>query len=278
MKAKCALFFAYAFLSVGLSLGGAYLHWVVCVKHQIVSPLVFTLLMLIISGGVAVFYFRLLNRFQTRWFHYFLVWLFLFVPMIASFRYVALANEQLKPLQSIKEIDSNKNELFVAISTCFVNKNQVGIYKHSHTTGRGGSYYVLNVNIVLPIYETASDTAGVPIAYLGFDFRKTIDNDLSEVEKKQAFNQLQAESTEQAKTTDFSKYNYFEQVKDADKKKHYISASKQIANYDLPILEGYTEPFEAKTKYEQRWSIGTILTGLAVWLVMLLLLKPKSEQ
>ena len=295
MKEKITLLFKpFLIALIGLIIGYSFLHWVIFIELEI-----FPLKKIITNFGIPIVltgltaWFFLLPRFKLlnleakkgnwRDFYSVILWMILTVPLIITQEYLVSATGKLTELNSVNEINTSELTKYYTIRDYFIDKNTIGVHSSFDVSGKHNNNFNMHIYIALPIFENALDTNDTdikPSAWLGIEYKETINNRLEENEKEEKYQQFADESQTDFDNTNVSKFIYLDRLGHSDERDGFIEAIEKNPIYEPNeiILKSVNETFEARNGSKLSWIIGSSLVGSIVWLIMLFIPKIDDQQ
>ncbi len=126
-----------------------------------------------------------------------------------------------------------------------------------------------------------SDTTAIPRAWLGIEFTKEMNNNLSRDEENSKFKAFEAATDTEFSHKNLDSFVYLDRIGVNDRRKAYLKAldSKFSSLPAKPVIfEAKTEPFEARNGEKSGWIFKSFGIGALVWLIMILIPKLKTEE
>jgi rhomboid protease GluP len=293
MKDKIKLLFIPFIVTLAvLIIGYTFLHWLLFIELEIfpLKEIITNFGIPIVLTGLAAWFilrprFKILNleakRGNWRDFYSFILWIALTVPLIISQEYVVSATGKLTELNSINEIDKFELTKYYSLKDYYIDKNAIGVHSAFDVSGKHNESFNMHIYVALPIFESVSDTSKTePAAWLGTEYRETINNRLEPNEKEQLYQEFANESQKDFDLKNVSDFVYLDRLRHSDKREGFVEAIKQNQLYkpnDI-VLEAVNEPFEARNGNKLAWIFGSSLLGSIIWLIMLLIPKIDKQQ
>jgi membrane associated rhomboid family serine protease len=133
----------------------------------------------------------------------------------------------------------------------------------------------------LPIFEKPDDvTDSEPLAWLGIDYKERISNRLKPDDKEKEYLIFADRSQSDFDRRNVSRFVYLDRIGNSDERDGFIEAIKRNPVYKpcqivfIPV----NEPFEARNGDKLFWTGISLLTGLVIWLIMILTPKTNKRQ
>ncbi len=286
------LFVPFLLTLSSLIIGYTFLHWLLFIELKIfpIKEIITNFgIPTVLTGLVAWFIlrprFKILNletkRGNWRDFFSFILWIALTVPLIISQEYIVTASGKLTELNSINEINNTELTKFYSLKDFYIDKNAIGVHSAFDVSGKHNDKFNMHIYVALPIFEKASDTINMePSAWLGTEYRNTINNSLEPDEKEQKYQEFANTSQKDFDNKNFSEFEYLDRIGYSDKRDGFIEAIKSNPIYEPNelILEAVNEPFEARNGKKLEWILGSSLVGSIIWLIMIFIPKIDSKQ
>lgn len=291
MKDKIKIIFIPTLLTLlGLIVIYTFLHWILFIKLELfgLKEFITNFGIPITLTGLAAWIllrpkFKILDleakRGNWRDFYSFILWVILTVPLIVAQEYIVTASGQLTELNSIDEISTAKPTKFYKLKNYYINKKAIGIHSAFDVTGKHNESFNMHIYVALPILASKADTTKSEcFAWLGIEYRETINNRLDQSEKERKYQAFASRSQRDFDAKDVSKFTYLDRIGNSDKKEGLIAAIKKnkLVTGSQIILVAVNEPFEARNGKKLSWLLGSSLIGLSVWLLMLMI--PKIDE
>lgn len=291
MRDKIKIIFIPTLLALlGLIIIYTFLHWILFIKLEL-----FGLKEIITNFGIPVTLtgltawillsprFKILDleakRGNWRDFYSFILWVVLTIPLIIAQEYIVTASGQLTELNSIDEINTIESTKFYTLRNYYIDKKAIGIHSAFDVTGKHNESFNMHIYVALPVLEKEADTTKLECsAWLGIEYKETINNRLDQSEKERRYQEFSARSQRDFDRKDVSKFTYLDRIGNSDKKEGLLEAIKKnsFINGNQTVLVPISEPFEARNGSKLSWIFGSSLIGLSVWLLMLLV--PKTDE
>jgi rhomboid protease GluP len=284
------LFIPFILTLIALTVGYTFLHWILFIQLDLfnLKEIITNFGIPIVLTGLAAWFllrprFKILNleakRGNWRDFYSFIMWIALTIPVIIAQEYIISATGKLTELNSINEISKHELTKYYSLKNCYINKNAIGVYSAFDVSGKHNESFNMHIYIALPIFEKGSDTSNIePAAWLGIEYRETINNRLEQNEKEEKYQAFTNESEKDFDSKNVSEFVYLDRINHSDKREGFIEAIKTNRRYKANdiVLKAINEPFEARNGNKLAWIFGSSLIGSIIWLIMLLI--PKIDQ
>jgi len=291
MKDKINLLFKPFILTlIGLTVGYTFLHWILFIQLDLfqLKEIITNFGIPIVLTGLAAWFllrprFKILNleakRGSWRDFYSFIMWIALTIPVIIAQEYVVSATGKLTELNSINEISKHGLTKYYSLKNYYIDKNAIGVHSAFDVSGKHNESFNMHIYTTLPIFEKVSDTNNVePAAWLGIEYRETINNRLEQNEKEEKYQAFANESQKDFDSKNVSEFVYLDRLSHSDKREGFIEsikANKKYKSNDI-VLEAVNEPFDARNGNKLAWIFGSSLIASIIWLIMLLI--PKIDE
>lgn len=286
------LFVPFLLTLSSLIIGYTFLHWLLFIELEIfpIKEIITNFGIPIVLTGLAAWFilrprFKILDleakRGNWRDFFSFILWIALTVPLIISQEYIVTASGKLTELNSINEINNTELTKFYSLKDFYIDKDAIGVHSAFDVSGKHNDKFNMHIYVALPIFEKASDTINMePAAWLGTEYRNTINNRLEPDEKEQKYQAFANESQIDFDEKNVSDFVYLDRLRHSDKRDGFIEAIKSNPIYEPNeiILEAVNEPFEARNGKKLEWILGSSLVGSIIWLIMIFIPKIDSKQ
>jgi rhomboid protease GluP len=119
-----------------------------------------------------------------------------------------------------------------------------------------------------------------PKVWVGVNYKKRIDNDLSDEEKYREYNLFVNESVRHFKAREIGGFAYLDRLGNTPERKGYVTAIKESNYYDdanpLVLVPVYG-PFKERNGNKLQWIFGSFGIGAGVWLLMILAAPVRSR-
>jgi membrane associated rhomboid family serine protease len=284
------LFVPYILTLAVLIIGYTFLHWLLFIELEIfpIKEIITNFGIPIVLTGLAAWFilrprFKILNlevkKGNWRDFFSFILWIALTIPLIISQGYIVTATGKLTEMNSINEINSSELTKFYTLKEFHIDKKAIGVHSSFDVSGKHNDKFNMHIYVALPIFEKESDTNKVePAAWLGTEYRNTINNSLEPDEKEQKYQEFANESEKDFDKKNVSSFVYLDRLRHSDKREGFIEAIKSNPIYEPNdiVLEAVNEPFEVRNGKKIEWVLGSSLIGSVIWLIMILI--PKVDE
>jgi len=288
MKDKINLLFKPFILTlIGLTVGYTFLHWILFIELELfqLKEIITNFVIPFVLTGLAAWFllrprFKILNleakRGNWRDFYSFIMWIALTIPVIIAQEYIVSATGKLSELNSINEINKTTKSKFYTLKNFYIDKNAIGVHSAFDVSGKHNESFNMHIYTALPIFEKVSDTSNMePAAWLGIEYRETINDRLEQNEKEEKYQAFANESRKDFDSKNISEFVYLDRLSHSDKREGFIEAIKANKKYksnDI-VLEAVNEAFDARNGNKLAWIFGSALIGSIIWLIMLLIPK-----
>jgi len=291
MKDKIRIIFIPTLLTLlALIIIYTFLHWILFIKLELfgLKEIITNFGIPITLTGLAAWIllrpkFKILDletaKGNWRDFYCFILWVILTIPLIIAQEYIVTASGQLTELNSIEEIGTTEPTKFYTLKNYYISKNAIGVHPAFDVTGKHNESFNMHIYVVLPILVNNADTTKSKCsAWLGIEYKETINNRLEQTEKEKRYQEFASRSQKAFTHKDVSKFIYLDRIGNSDKKEGLIEAIKKNTRVrgSQIILVPVNEPFEARNGSKLSWIFGSSLIGLSVWLLMLVI--PKADE
>jgi len=288
MKDKINLLFKPFILTlIGLTVGYTFLHWILFIELELfqLKEIITNFVIPFVLTGLAAWFllrprFKILNleakRGNWRDFYSFIMWIALTIPVIIAQEYIVSATGKLSELNSINEINKTTKSKFYTLKNFYIDKNAIGVHSAFDVSGKHNESFNMHIYTALPIFEKFIDTSNMkPAAWLGIEYRETINDRLEQNEKEEKYQAFANESRKDFDSKNISEFVYLDRLSHSDKREGFIEAIKANKKYksnDI-VLEAVNEAFDARNGNKLAWIFGSALIGSIIWLIMLLIPK-----
>ena len=164
----------------------------------------------------------------------------------------------------------------IASITVLKGKKALAIYG---TAAKYGAVIITTKRSLTQIF--ASDTAAIPRAWLGIEFSKEMNNNLSREEKNSRFKTFASSIDTEFSHKNLDSFTYLDRIGTNDRRKAYLKAlnSKFSSLPTNPVIfEAKNEPFEARNGGKLSWIFKSFGIGALVWLIMIMIPGLKTEE
>ncbi len=288
MKDKINLLFKpYILTLLGLTIGYTFLNWLLFIELELLQlkEIITNFGIPIVLTGLAAWFilrprFKILNlerkNGNLRDFYSLILWIALTIPLIIAQEYVVTATGKLSELNSINEINKTAKSKFYTLKNFYIDKNAIGVHSAFDVSGKHNESFNMHIYTALPIFENDGDTSNAePAAWLGIEYRETINNRLEQNEKEEKYQAFANESQKDFDSKKVSEFVYLDRLSHSDKREGFmeaIKANKRYKSNDI-VLEAVNEPFDARNGNKLAWIFGSSLIASIIWLIMLLIPK-----
>lgn len=282
----------FLLILIGSIFGYTFLHWLLIIKLELISPKDFIIDFLVPIGITGFFaWITLRKRLKIlklnskgrnlRDLYSCIAWIVLTIPLVISQKYLVTSTGKLTELNSINEINEVSPTKYYKLKKYHIDKNSIGIHTEFETTGRYNQSFNMYIYVAMAIIESHVDTLREEApAWLGIKYYRSISNRLDSKKKEIEFQKFALDCEKDIKRKDFSHFIYLDRVRHSGQKEGFINAIRNNSKY-LPnetIFLGVDEPFEAKNGNKLQWIIYTSLIALVIWLVMIIIPKIDSSE
>lgn len=240
MKDKVKVIFIPTLLTLlGLIFIYTFLHWILFIKLELfgLKEIITNFGIPITLTGLAAWIvlrpkFKILDleakRGNWRDFYSFILWVVLTIPLIIAQEYIVTASGQLTELNSIDEISTAEPTKFYTLKNYYIDKKSIGIHSAFDVTGKHNESFNMHIYVALPILVNRADTTKSKCsAWLGIEFRETINNRIEQADKEKKYQEFASRSQREFDNKDVSKFNYLDRIGNSDKKEGLIEAIKK---------------------------------------------------
>jgi membrane associated rhomboid family serine protease len=202
------------------------------------------------------------------------------VPTIITQTYLETATGKLTTLQSIDQINDKPLTKYYELKEHYVSKNGIAVYQHTAASGKNNEYLGFYIDVACPILSTNNggynlSNTGLPKAWLCYEFKKNISNNIGDAEKEQEYKAFDTLVNKEFKEKNFDDFIYLDRIGHNDRHKGYLEAIRSKFNNaaEPVILEGVNEPFEARNGNKLRYLLESFVIAALVWLIMIIIPK-----
>ncbi|KAF2517908.1 rhomboid family intramembrane serine protease [Flavobacterium foetidum] len=282
------LFIPFLITSIGFCAIYTFLNWILLIKLQLFSIKEFVIefgLPAFLPVIPIVFFFRprlkILNLKKSNGKSYsdlfiIILWLAIAVPTIIAQNYLKNSTGKLSKVDYISQISKQEPSKYYKVKRFYLDKSKVGVNTSFEVGGKYNENFSINLFIVVPILDKKSDTATISSCkyWLGIKYDERMSNRLDEREKQNRYEEFLKLSQYEFDRTDFSDFVYLEKVGNSEIGDGYKEALKKFKKFNTEgsiIFISNNKPFESRRGDTLYWLIGTFLSGIIVWLVMILI-------
>lgn len=198
-------------------------------------------------------------------------------PTVFAQKYLVKATGKLTHLESINSINNFEQTKYYSLKNYFIDKKNVGILTDCNVSGKNSSQFNMNIYLVLPIFESASDTTQSNCnTWIGMEYSKTISNHLGRNEKEEKFQNFCNESETDFNNKDIQQFVYLDRIGNTNSAEFFDEAISNCPKYESihpQFFFAINEPFENRYGNNLAWIFGSFGIGATIWLIILLLVK-----
>jgi membrane associated rhomboid family serine protease len=205
-------------------------------------------------------------------------WIMCMVPLIMAQFALPAATGKLINLNRLNEIRNFPAERYFTTKQVFFRKSAPGVHIDTRTTGKNEEKLKMTVYVAIPAFGNPSDSLNSsPPAWLGFEYEKTISNDLQPAEKQAELDNFLVTCQKEYDRTNPGIFTYLKKLPASDERNLYHNARDQQEYYrDIgTILIPVQEPFEDRNGNMLVWISGVLSGSMLIWLLMVLI--PKTN-
>lgn len=200
------------------------------------------------------------------------------VPTIVAQNYIDKATGTLTKVHRITEISKLPESKYYDVNVFYLDTTHLGMYKTSSVSGKYGQHLNFELYLAIPMFNTARDTNGFACTYwIGENYTKRINNNLSPNEKARLANVFIQESERLFRVTNFSNFSYLEKYRKSDELVSFeaaISRGFYADSKDVVVFKRKHGTFESRlgSTFEwifYSWGIGTLVVFLIFLFVKL---------
>ena len=204
------------------------------------------------------------------------------IPALLAQDYLFAATGSLATLHTIGEIHAQPLTKYYRLQQYYIDKDHGGVYRHTYLSGKYNSTYNMAIYIALPVFNSATDTAGKKAdCWLGYAYKSSTGNYHSAAEKDTAFHHFAVESRTDFEARNFDSFTYLLRPGNTDDHQGYDKAlleSPKHGGANNIVFEAEHDVFETRTGHTFQWMIASFLIGALAWLGLLLIPKLDDEE
>jgi rhomboid protease GluP len=222
--------------------------------------------------------------------YYMIAALAIAAPTIIAQHYITTSTGKLTELRSVWEIDKHPKAKYYTLENFYIDKAHPGIYTTSKVTGKYGQHLDFLIYAVSPVFEKTDDTlafemhgdtarvvgfSGVRV-WLGSKFSKQVSNRLSEVEKKEKYQEFIRQSQQQFWLRRLEDFQCLDRIGNNDDRDGYLMAAQRSYNRppsieDPIIVVPMSESYENRNGSLFAWIIASLLIGAGFWSILVVI-------
>ncbi len=282
------VFVPFVLALAGLTAGYPFLNWLLIVKLGVFQPkenLTEIVLPLLLAGATGYFYIapkvKVLDL-KTDFFHTFLAFIGLAIPMVFAQKYMAANTGKQTILSSIEEIANHAPTKYYALGSYRIDTATIRYHATYSIEGRNADRFKMYLYAVMPIRDTDADTLShKPTAWLGTVYEDEISSRKSHETLERAYNAFIRQSQARTGYEDFSHFLCFERI--GKSSKHYEGFWNAVGQgvrspSDPVILEGMNVPYGARDSDLLQRFLTALLIALGGWLLLSIIPKTNPKE
>jgi len=217
----------------------------------------------------------LVMREKYVWLYLIYGWVAILIPTALAQPYIEQITGELTPLDNISRINAVRETKYYTLRDYYISKHNGVAQEAFDISGKYGENFNMRLYVVFPIWLSATDTAGnSPQAWLGLEYKNTVNRHLSDAEKDAQFRQFQAKTVADVDSKNLNQFTFLERPESrTDASDGFQEAIKQSTRYNpahTTVLMPHAEPFGERTGNRLMWVFLSFLIGAGVWFVILL--------
>lgn len=203
-------------------------------------------------------------------------------PVSVAQHYLVTATGKMTHLKHIGEIDKHEETKYYTVKSCFIDKAHGSAYASFDVSGKHNQDFNMHLYVVYPMLENAGHVMDSTCkAAIGFTWRKTIKNSLSDAAKDQEYGQFARECQAEIDSRQLDVFEYLDRVgnsADGDGLMEAFRRNDKYRNNNVSLFYAVCEPFENHNGHKLPWIFYSFLIAHAVWLIMLVAVKLSKYQ
>ncbi|MGG7034391.1 MAG: hypothetical protein ACI7YS_04245 [Flavobacterium sp.] len=308
IKTKIKLIYIpYLIISLAILIAWTFLYWLLFIKLNVfqvdeslismIAPAVLSLISILIWLNKRI---KLL-KIDKDHFPFYLIVACISMGCLSYFthEYIILTTNKLTDLSSISQIEKKEPTKFYTLKNFYLDKKNFSIKKIFYAGGKHSQNLEMEIYIVVPILNSASDTIGsncigwygVKYAHTEYDFisnRSSFSliynfNDISidTIENSTEVKRFISNRMRVFENLDINRFLYLDRItKTGNEYNNYVSAIKNNAKYtnksDVVLLP-FNEPLTERADYNLKAALITFGAGSLLFLLMVINPNLKSE-
>ncbi|PZF73661.1 rhomboid family intramembrane serine protease [Taibaiella soli] len=194
------------------------------------------------------------------------------IPTVIAQNIMIAATSKLSALNNINEINSQPATKYYTLKEYYVDKIHAGINSEAEITGKHNENVAFRIYLSLPIYKSVADTTQEPIAWLGKEYSKTVDNPKTDQRRDELYHEFAQNTQALFDQADFQQFTYLTRLGNTDEHDGFNKAIKQAGSDKIvPVLTASDEPFEGGVGDRPIWLGESFLGGALIIFLMLLI-------
>ena len=275
----------------GLTVVYTFLHWLLIIKLEIfpesdffvefMIPMALSalLVLLIIRPRCKILDLEVKNG-NWSGFYSFFIFIALIVPTIITQDYIVTASGTLTKLSSANEIDPTALTKYYILEHYYIDKRLISSDVSMDVSGKRKENFNMYLYVTTPLLASEADTSTLQCpAWLGKEYKKTINNNLAPEVKEARFREFVNSSEYKFKSEAMAEFQYLDRVGYSSGLDGLMNAAKGNTFVGPPIvLTPVNEPFEERNGSKLAWIAITSLAGLTIWSIMIFPAKIDEDQ